>query len=192
MFNKIAIFKKENKALLFQIILAVAILVFLILIIPQLINSIAVSKEVSEKKKVLSDIEEGINNFQTFEHQLKILEDAYADFMGRLPPQKEFPVFLEGLSKLAKENNIKIIAMEPQEAKDDPNLFYVKIPVFIDAYCGYHSLGKFINDVEYSNKFMKIDTVKIENDPQDPKMHQVLLTVATFCLRDKKDEKAVY
>jgi len=192
MFNKIAIFKKENKALLFQIILAVAILVFLILIIPQLINSIGASKEVSEKKKVLGDIEDGINNFQTFENELKMLEDDCADFMNRLPPQKEFPVFLERLSRLAKKNNIKIIAMEPQEAKDDPSLFYVEISVFIDAYCGYHSLGKFINDVEYSNEFMKVDTVKIENDPMDSKIHQVLLTVATFCLRDKGDEKAVY
>ena len=103
-------------------------------------------------------------------------------------PQKEFPVFLELISALAKKNNIKIIAIEPQAMIDNPDLFYMEFPVLIDALCGYHDLGRFINNLEDAKIFMKIKDIKIANDDIIPKQHNVFLNISTFCLKEVEDE----
>ena len=108
--------------------------------------------------------------------------------MSRLPPQREFPVFLELLSNLAKQNDVKIIAIEPQKTIETPDLFFVRIPIFIDAYASYHDLGRFINDLEFSKKFMKIDDIKIESEDYGSEKHQIFLSVQAFCLREVFNE----
>ncbi|MCK4993505.1 MAG: type 4a pilus biogenesis protein PilO [Candidatus Omnitrophica bacterium] len=172
----------------FQIALGVSVLVLILLIVPQVMNMAKVSGETNEKKKILSDLDLGIKNFTALELDHNSLDGAYKDFIRRLPLQREFPVFLELFSKLARENGVKIIAMEPQKVIDDPTLFFVKIPVLIDAYAGYHELGKFINELEFSSKLIKIDKIKIINMDVGQNKQQVFLTVLTFCLKDFTNE----
>lgn len=172
----------------FQIALGLSAVVLFLLILPQLMNMSKVLSETNEKKKILSDLDLGIKNYTALELEYESLNSAYTDFIRRLPLQREFPVFLELLSKLARENDVKIIAMEPQKVVDDPTLFFVKIPVLIDAYAGYHDLGKFINELEYSSKLMKIDKIKISNADVGQNKQQVFLAVQTFCLKDFMNE----
>lgn len=172
----------------FQIALGAIAVALVLLIVPQSMNMAKVSSETNEKKKILSALDEGIKNYTALELEYESLDKAYKDFIRRLPMQREFPVFLEMLSKLARENGVKIIAMEPQKVVDDPTLFFVKIPVLIDAYAGYHELGRFINELEYSQKFMRIDKIKITNADVGQDKQQVFLAVQTFCLKDFMNE----
>ncbi len=172
----------------FQIALGVSALILVLLIVPQTMHMAKVSAEAKEKKKILSDLDKGIKNYTALELEYESLDNAYKDFIRRLPLQREFPVFLELLSSLARKNGVKIIAMEPQKVVDDPTLFFVKIPVLIDAYASYHDLGRFINDLEYSDKFMKIDKIRITNAEVDSDKQQVFLVVHTFCLKDFMNE----
>lgn len=172
----------------FQIALGVSAVVLVLLIVPQIMNMAKVLTQTNEKKKILSDLDEGIKNYTDLELEYESLNSAYKDFIRRLPLQKEFPVFLELLSKMARKNGVKIIAMEPQKVVDDPTLFFAKIPVLIDAYAGYHELGRFINDLEYASKFMKIDKIKITNVDVGQDKQQVFLAVHTFCLKDFMNE----
>lgn len=182
---------KNKKIPVFQIALIIIIIVCLGLIITQIINLGKVSKEVSTKRAILNEVDNGIRNFVSLKQELRSLEKTCTDFRNRLPSKKEFPVFLELLSRMAKDNNVKIIAIEPQELIDDPNLFFVKIPVFIDAYCGYHDLGKFINDLEYSDKLMRIDSIKISHDQnKDEEKNQVFLIIHAFCLKEENSAES--
>lgn len=172
----------------FQIALGVSAAVLLLMVIPQIMNMARVLTEINEKKKILSDLDLGIKNYTALELEHESLDSAYKDFIRSLPLQREFPVFLEILSKLARENGVKIIAMEPQKVIDDPTLFFVKIPVLIDAYAGYHELGRFINGIEYASKLMKVDRMKITNADVGQGKQQVFLAVQTFCLKDFVNE----
>ncbi|MBU1924358.1 MAG: type 4a pilus biogenesis protein PilO [Candidatus Omnitrophica bacterium] len=183
--------KKYPKLPILQILLAGTLVIFLLLTIPQCGNLSKVSKEVAEKRQTLADIEYGINNFHIFENELNSLQAQHDSFFSRLPPEREFPLFLELLSKLAKDSDVKIIAIEPQKVKDYlQNTLYVEIPVFINAYCGYHDLGRFINDIEFADKLMRVETVKIVAEGESAR-HQVVITVITFCLKDKEGEGTV-
>ncbi|MFH1093809.1 MAG: type 4a pilus biogenesis protein PilO [Candidatus Omnitrophota bacterium] len=172
----------------FQIALGISAVVLVLLIVPQIINMAKVLGETNEKKKILSDLDQGIKNYTALELEFESLDNTYKDFIRGLPLQREFPVFLELLSKLARENDVKIIAMEPQKVIDDPTLFFVKIPVLIDAYAGFHDLGKFINEIEYSQNFMTIDRIKITHADVNLDKQQVFMTVKTFCLKDFMNE----
>ncbi len=175
---------KNIKISLLHIALLVGIIVCLFLTIPQVFYVGKMSSDISQKRSVLNTLDTGIKNVLILEQELKFLTDAYDNFIKQLPLQKEFPVFLETLSKIAKSNNVKIIAIEPQKAIDDPALFYIRVPVLVDASCGYHALGKFINDLEYSNQFMKIYSIKISGDDDTPEKQQVFLVIHAFCLRE--------
>ncbi len=179
---------KNSKMPILPIILGVGIVICLVLIIPQVMNSMRTLREVLQKKAILKNIDCGIENFAAFEDELQLLNSLYEDYFNRLPPQKEFPVFLELISALAKKNNIKIIAIEPQAMIDNPDLFYMEFPVLIDALCGYHDLGRFINNLEDAKIFMKIKDIKIANDDIIPKQHNVFLNISTFCLKEVEDE----
>lgn len=176
----------------FQVALGVGAVVLILLTAPQTMNMAKVSKETREKKKVLSDLDYGIKNFNTLEVEFNQLNDTYNDFVARLPLQREFPVFLELLSKLARESGVKIIAMEPQKTIDDPNSFFVKTPVLIDAYSGYHELGRFINEIEYSKKFMKINKMKITNADIGDGKQQIFLSILAYCLRDAENDAELH
>ncbi len=183
----ISVLKKIDRTLLLQIGLGAAAVFCLILIIPQMVNASKTSKEVRKEQKVLSDLDNGIKNFDALQSELKSLDESYKEFLQKLPPQKEFPSFLELISQLAKKNNIKIISIEPQSVVDNKSSFYVRIPVFIDAFCGYHDLGRFINDLEFAPKLMRVETLEVNSGQKDADTQEALLTLNTYCLRD--DEK---
>ncbi|MCP4649420.1 MAG: type 4a pilus biogenesis protein PilO [PVC group bacterium] len=178
---------KKLKLPVLQIVMGGVIISCLVLTIPQVLNLIKVSSAAAEKKAILTEIESGINNFDAWQKDLGSLKQIYLHNMSKLPLQKEFSVFLELFSKVAKKNNVKLIAIEPQKPVDDQDMFFVRIPVYIDAACGYHDLGKFLNDLEYSSKLLRIENIRIENDGVDPLIQQVFLRIDTFCVKEKQE-----
>ncbi|MFH2137211.1 MAG: type 4a pilus biogenesis protein PilO [Candidatus Omnitrophota bacterium] len=181
---------KKIRISIFQIIMAGAVIVFLLLLIPQFGHVMKISKEAKQKKEVLDYIDQGMSDFQVRELELDELMLSYKSYIDQLPTQEEFPVFLDLLSAKAREHDIKIIAIEPQKVIQEEGMFYVRIPVFVDAVCGYHSLGGFINSLEYSHKLMKIKNIKIESNDANPDKHQVFITVDAFCLKESVNANA--
>ncbi|MCM8813453.1 MAG: type 4a pilus biogenesis protein PilO [Candidatus Omnitrophica bacterium] len=165
-------------------VLAGAIVVLAALTVPQVWTFVSMSKNIAEKKKTLAAVEDGIRNIETYRREANALDAAYNDFLRRIPAQRDFTAYLELLSQLAGKNGVKIVAIEPQPVVEDPALFYVKIPVFIDAGAGYHQLGAFINDIEFSEKCMKVEAVKIEAGADAVPVHAAFLRVITVCLRE--------
>ncbi|MBU4304657.1 MAG: type 4a pilus biogenesis protein PilO [Candidatus Omnitrophica bacterium] len=175
---------KNSKISLQQLLLGIGLIVCLLLTGSQVIHVVKISKELSEKKKVLQELDAGMKNFAALEQEFAFLDKNFKDFINRLPSQKEFPVFLELISRMAKENNVKIIAIEPQKVINNPGLFFVRILIFIDAFCGYHDFGKFINALESSEKLMKVETMTINADEDGGGQHQVFLALNVFCFKE--------
>jgi type IV pilus assembly protein PilO len=177
---------KKIKIPIFQIVLGCSAVACLFLTAPQVMNMQKVSKEVAAKRAVLKELDDGIKNFAFLEQNVERMSKTYNDFLASLPAQNEFPVFLELISQLAKDDNVKIIAIEPQKTTDKQGFFFIRIPVYIDASCGYHELGKFINDIESADKFMKIANLKITKDDPDADKLQVFISIYAFCLNEDK------
>ena len=86
---------------------------------------------------------------------------------------------------MAKSANTKIVGIMPvtgKEEKAEKNQIYKEIPILISAKSGYHELGRFLNSLENSDRFMKVGDMHIRANPATPKKHDVELLVLTYIL----------
>lgn len=109
----------------------------------------------------------------------------------KLPVEREIPNLLENLSDMAKGSNIKITSIMPAPAVLENNAqrqskMYQEIPIRITARSGYHELGRFLSNLENSDRFMKVANIGIKSNKTSPKQHDIELTVCTYILLKEK------
>lgn len=93
---------------------------------------------------------------------------------------------LQSLSDIANKNNIQIIQMrhaeEPVSKQDKaaPKINATPFQVILDIDCDYHNLGRFIADIENSNIFWAVQSLKITPQAADTAKHKVNLILRTY------------
>ncbi len=97
----------------------------------------------------------------------------------------EISGFLQDISKEANNFNIKIIQMRPSRQVQAGKKSAVEdrlIPFLInlDLICDYHSLGKFINALEDSLIFVRVNELKISTQATDLMKQKVNLVLKTY------------
>jgi Tfp pilus assembly protein PilO len=122
--------------------------------------------------------------------QLQAKKDYYEKI---LPSEKEIPAILEYLSFAAKQLHVRISEIKPLEQKQGKKKnkskitsapLYYRVPILLQAECGYHALGRFIDRLESADRFMKISDIKIFARPNDAKRHKVQLLIVTYGMRE--------
>ncbi len=181
----------NNRELLYRVLLSAGAIILLLVTVPQIGGVVASSARVGEKKKTLIDVEEGMLNFSSLEQERDQLLNAYRSNLRSVPGQEEFPLFLEDVSRVGREQDIKIVAIEPRRAVDSPDQTHVKISIMVDAYCGYHQLGRFVSNLESADRLMKVTGIKLQKSEVDSERHHVLLNVTAFCLKEGIYEQMV-
>ncbi len=142
---------------------------------------ISLKREISAKKAL-------INNLPNISKEFSVLKEK-ADFVEKsLPNEKEIPGLLEELSRIAEESNVKILKIKPQEIAGvtpqvSSNLPYIEQPISIEAKSGFHELGRFLENLENLNRFVKIRQLNIVGDRQDVRHHNIKLEMSTYVLR---------
>lgn len=174
----------DKKKIIIKISILVAVCaVSSFLLFPQLVSMEKTAKSISTLKNNIKALETDIKNLDGLKSELSTLTTKEAIYKYKMPPQEEFSSILENLSNMASINSVKIIAIEPRPPVYSES-FYVEIPVFINAYCGYHQLGKFIDAVENSDRVMKITSLKINaGSIKDIYNHSVVITVSAYCTK---------
>lgn len=106
----------------------------------------------------------------------------------KLPVEQEIPNLLENLSNMAKGSNIKITSImpAPENNAQRQGKLYQEIPIRITARSGYHELGRFLSNLENSDRFMKVTNIGIKSNKASPKQHDIDLTVCTYILLKEK------
>lgn len=146
-------------------------------------------KGIEDKKlqtdKVNADIKK-VNAELTTLRELKAEEPHFQELQKtldeisrRLPPSPEAPGFLMALSEILKATGIRTEKLAP----DDVIRFsrFTEIPYSINAIGRYHEFGSFLNLVEENpNRFMRVKTMTIVNDPERPSLHVIDLGISTF------------
>ncbi len=140
---------------------------------PQLINLVRNVKNTERDKASLHILKKRLEDLRT-----------KVNFYGeKLPREKEMSSLLGNLSQVAKKSDVKIVEIHPRdkEAQRSGDM-YLSIPIAINAKCGYHQLGAFINELETGPRFVKIGDIKIKANPRDYRNHDVRLLLNMFVL----------
>lgn len=183
---------KDKKEVLVLAVLMVAIVFtgyYCLLLNPKLRTIKATFPQVRTTKIRVQTAGRDIADIDAIRHKIELLRREIGSYEARLPADEEIPSLLEYLSAVAFESRVKIVEIRPLReitAKEispgEPKKLYLKVPVVIEALSGYHELGSFINKLENSPRFMKIDDIQIQGNPKDPKNHHSKLLISTFVL----------
>lgn len=133
---------------------------------------------IADKNKIFNDVNNIVEKIKYYER--------------RLPRNADISQVLEELIKMGQKSNVSFISIEPQSIQKieiDPKIgaTYLEIPIKLKLKGGYHEIAKFVNNIENSQRFMKVDYIKIVSSGENIKIHDIDLVVSAFALEDKKE-----
>ena len=141
---------------------------------------IKVNKLHSDLKSAQADI----RNIGKYKNSLDAHKEKVERYEKMLPAEQEIPNLLENLSAMAKSSSVKIVGITPAVTKQaQKDQIYQEIPILISAKSGYHELGKFLDNLENSDRFMKVADIAIKSNYTTPRKHDVELLILTYILK---------
>ncbi len=97
-----------------------------------------------------------------FRNEVGRLKDVLTSYETKIPRISDVSWLLDKVVEIADRAHIRLTFFEPMqnEAYDR----YTKVAVRIRAFATFHELGIFIGMIESSNRFIRIDGIKVKND----------------------------
>lgn len=128
-----------------------------------------------------------VANIPKYKQQTKELNRKLSSYKKKFSTQQEISSLLKELSDMARSAGVKIVALKPHPAvvaskKKDSNSAYKKFPISIQAACGYHQLGTFLNKLENAGIFMRVTDIKMTGNSRNPREHLVQILVNTYII----------
>ncbi len=174
----------QDKSNLNYSIAALALVIYIFFfLIPTVRGLIVKFSEAGKLKAMVVELKRDWANIDSFQERLNQLNAKIAYYEKRLPEEKDVPAFLEFLSQAARRIDIELTGIQPLEQNKDAALLYYKVPISLSAQCGYHQLGRFINELEQADRFVKINQIRILAQPQLPDVHFVQLIIVTYVMK---------
>jgi type IV pilus assembly protein PilO len=181
--------KKETLILIGLVSLIVFVVYFQFILRPQIAGTARAVMKMTRARADLASAKSAISNIEALKKDIGSYKAKIVRYEEMLPAAEEIPSLLENLSTMARKSNVKIVGITPmatkKELKAKPQI-YKEIPILISAKSGYHELGKFLSNLENSDRFMKIADIEIRTNRSTPKKHDVELLVVTYILLNNK------
>lgn len=157
----------DKKLLLFA--LSVLIIVFLDtgLFLNYQIQAIRrLNPKITKLKADINTLKEGVNRMEGVKSAQTASQAEALQRYKRALSEEEVPRLLQDISEKARQNNVKILQMRPaKQPLLAANLAEMRdlVPLLIalDLSCGYHQLGRFINDLEEADNFIAVEEMSI-------------------------------
>ena len=167
----------------------ILLLDILILMRPQLVLLGRTTRKANTISRELKTARRDIKAIESFRKRLEVLMGKDSIAGAAFLKEEEMPVALDKISRLAKQNNVKIIQMKPvkedeRKVANIQSTAVYELPIQIEASCGYHQLGKYINALEQENIFMNVAALEIVSNPSDSFHHKVSMIVLAYILKN--------
>jgi len=101
--------------------------------------------------------------------------------------QDDMPRLFQRISDIANKHNVKIAELKPiaaeamtKESADSSKGEFRAQSLALDVSGGYHSLGRFINDLENADEFIVVENFKIMPQQEDCFRHKASLVLKTY------------
>jgi len=179
---------RQAIALAVGIAIAVAYFYVRFLLLPQVREA---AKSLKQSNTLTSEVraaENDVAKIDSLKKEITTYRSKIESYESMLPVEQEVPKLLETLSTMARSSSIKIVGITPLASKQEasPERIYQEIPIMISAKSGYHELGKFLFDLESSDRFMKVADIDIKENKSNLKKHDVELLVLTYVLLENR------
>lgn len=159
-----------------------------LLLLPQIAGATKSFNQANALRLEVKAAENDIAKTAKLKKEIAAYQSKIESYESMLPVEQEVPKLLESLSAMAKSSNVKIVGITPLALKQEesPEKIYQEIPILISARSGYHELGRFLADLESSDRFMKVADIDIKSNRSTVKRHDVELLVLTYVLLENR------
>jgi len=143
-------------------------------------------------RKNVDESEENIQRFAAFQNELKRLRAKYEKIDRRVHGKDELPLIMENISRIANNNNLRVGKMMPNTADLESIMKnndgqYFSIPIQVEAKSDYHNFGRFLNQLENEQIFMRVPEFVIRAGRDDQTRHDIELTLHAIVF-EKEEE----
>lgn len=145
--------------------------------------------ELVQRTQELEDAKNKEKYLPQLKERIAEAEAEIEEVESRLPNDKRAPQLFKELNDLAAVAKQTYMSIEARPVVEKST--YIEIPLEINLKADYHNLGRYINMIERSKRFAKVDGINIEYDFDDTPNQNVSLTLSTFMFVEKKVEPAV-
>jgi Tfp pilus assembly protein PilO len=202
--------KKEYLVLAGLVPLIIVVAFVMLVVQPRMAELNKISREIGKKNQDIEEAQKVISSRLLLEKEIKDITDRIDFYVKKLPQEKGTPWLLEELTKIADECHIRFVSIEPMQlrspaaastaASDETKgkdkesqkgvpvsgKSYIEVPIRMRIACGFHELGKFINMIENSERFMKVSEIEVKANSEVIRKHNVTLVVSTFVMEDSQ------
>ena len=161
---------KQSKELVLFVIFSIIIVIvdFSFILKMQWHSLLGLKPQLVEARKKIKEFSGDVYRADTFKRRLGELEASVAAKNKGIIEEESIPAIMNEISKMADAANLKIMQIRPQKEVRSPEKFtvakvkeYYILPIYIIAQGPYHSLGKFLNQLESSQYFIKVVSLDI-------------------------------
>jgi len=193
-FTKILeIFNSLNEQLRYSILGGAVLLVLLVdvlfLVLPQCASIVEINNQI---KKISGDTAQILNDKQRIDQFKKNLEQTRSQLEAmtvKVRSMQEVPATLDTISRTANAYDVKIDQLTPQKQGQESLMesgdnHYYALPIVIQARCGYHMFGRFLNKLENEDLYFSLKDLIVQSDEKSPHILLFSLTIKII-LMDK-------
>lgn len=142
------------------------------------LNKTKMEKINDEVKAIDKDLK-SMKRFMGKEDEIAAMKKKVEAVSKRLPSSPDEYEFLQELINVLRLSKVNQHLLKPQPYATQT--LYTEIPYNIDIRARYHEFGTFLNLVEENqNRFMRINSFKINNDTNRPSVHPISVGISTF------------
>jgi len=133
-----------------------------------------------------------IQRFAAYQNELKRLQTQYTQIESQVRTKDQLPLILENISRIANHNGLRTDQMMPNTALTEPlsknnDGQYFAIPIRIEGRSEYHDFGRFLNQLENEEIFMRVPEFVIRASRDDQSRHEVELTLEAIVFEEKAE-----
>lgn len=186
---RLEIYKKQRLIIYVLITLCLLFGNYKLFFKPTIGSLIKTLPKARELQRNLNFARDAMVNIPKYKKQIEELRSELSSYRKKFSTKQETSYLLKELSEMAKNSGVKIIAIKPHAAviatqQGVSKGVYQKFPISIQAVCGYHQLGSFLNKLENADIFMRVTDINITSNPQDSLAHLVNILLNTYIITE--------
>lgn len=156
----------------------------LFLLKPTLASLINYALEIRKHKVEIKSLRDDLPFKDRFLKKRHSQEKELAKYEKKLSREKELPLLLESLSKMARNSRVKILGIKPSPGKE--GAIYHEVPIRVSAQSGYHEFGAFLSKLENDERYMQVSDLKICANRTGSKRHDIDFVIYAYTFKQSK------
>ena len=183
--------EKNRYYILGGVLISILLLYHFFLMQPRLKDWSTLNGKITTLKGDIQQTQENIAKMGFYQSQIAGLQEVLQKSDYKIPTKEETPLILEGIFRLASQNDVKIDQMVPDKFSQELLLTnkdgkYYSFSIWLQGRGGYHDIGRFIDQLEKDKIFKRIALFTIAANPADPLRHSLNLTIRVVILEKQE------